>query len=42
MDADFLTKLLTIDNKDIKLQLWHTAGAEKFNSMGTQFYRNSD
>ena len=40
--ADFLTKLLQKDDKQIQLQLWDTAGAEKYNSMGSSFYRNSE
>ena len=40
--ADFLTKEVNIDNKVVQLQLWDTAGTEKFNSMGNQFYRNAE
>ena len=40
--ADFLTKEVNIDGTTIQLQLWDTAGAERFNSMGPSFYRNSD
>ena len=40
--ADFLTKEVSIDGTIIQLQIWDTAGAERFNSMGPSFYRNSD
>ena len=40
--ADFLTKEVNIDGTIIQLQLWDTAGAERFNSMGPSFYRNSE
>ena len=40
--ADFLTKEVNIDGTLIQLQLWDTAGAERYNSMGPSFYRNSD
>ena len=28
--------------ESIQLQLWDTAGAERYNSMGSSFYRNSE
>ena len=40
--ADFLTKALTRGEELIQLQLWDTAGTEKYNSMGSNFYRNSE
>jgi Ras-related protein Rab-7A len=40
--ADFLTKEVNIDGTVIQLQLWDTAGAERYNSMGPSFYRNSE
>ena len=40
--ADFLTKALTRGEEIIQLQLWDTAGTEKYNSMGSNFYRNSE
>ena len=39
--ADFLTKSIQKDEDTIQLQLWDTAGAEKYHSMGQSFYRNS-
>ena len=40
--ADFLTKEININGKMVQLQLWDTAGAEKFHSMGKSFYRGSE
>lgn len=40
--ADFLTKLMQRGEESIQLQLWDTAGAERYNSMGSSFYRNSE
>ena len=40
--ADFLSKEVNIDGTLIQLQMWDTAGAERFNSMGPSFYRNSE
>ena len=39
--ADFLTKSIEKGNDVIQLQLWDTAGTERFHSMGASFYRNS-
>lgn len=40
--ADFLTKSIQKNDDLIQLQLWDTAGAEKYHSMGTSFYRGSE
>ncbi len=40
--ADFLKKEVTIDNTVITLQIWDTAGQEKFQSLGYAFYRGAD
>lgn len=40
--VDFLIKNLIIDNKKIKLQIWDTAGQEKFRSITKTYYRNVD
>ena len=37
-----MTKPITKDGDTIQLQLWDTAGAEKFHSIGQSFYRNSE
>jgi small GTP-binding protein len=40
--ADFLTKTILLDDKKITLQCWDTAGKERFQSLGTSFYRGTD
>lgn len=40
--ADFLNKETIIDGEVIHLQLWDTAGHEKFHTLGPSFYRNSE
>eukprot|EP00829_Urostomides_striatus_P009457 TRINITY_DN2069_c0_g2_i1.p1 TRINITY_DN2069_c0_g2~~TRINITY_DN2069_c0_g2_i1.p1 ORF type:complete len:248 (-),score=81.43 TRINITY_DN2069_c0_g2_i1:29-727(-) len=40
--ADFLTKDLEIDGKKVKLQIWDTAGQEKYISLGIAYYRGAD
>lgn len=40
--ADFLMKEIIIDGQVVQLQLWDTAGQEKFHSLGAAFYRNSE
>ena len=39
--ADFLTKSIQKNDDFIQLQLWDTAGAEKFHSIGQSFYRGA-
>lgn len=38
---DFLTKKIEVDDKDVKLQLWDTAGQEKFHSIISSYARDS-
>ncbi|KAL7714569.1 Ras-related protein Rab-7b [Entamoeba marina] len=40
--ADFLTKEVNVDGTAVTLQIWDTAGHEKFMSFGAAFYRGSD
>ena len=40
--ADFLTKQIKKEDCTINLQIWDTAGSEKFHSITTGFYRNSE
>lgn len=40
--ADFLMKEIMIDGQVVQLQLWDTAGQEKFHSLGSAFYRNAE
>ena len=39
--VDFLMKSLEIDGKIVKLQLWDTAGQEKYKSMVSSYYRGA-
>jgi len=38
---DFRIKTVDLNEKKIKLQLWDTAGIEKFRSVASSFYRNA-
>ncbi|KAI8621639.1 ras-related protein rab-7 [Chytriomyces sp. MP71] len=40
--ADFLTKDLELDGKNVTTQIWDTAGQERFQSLGVAFYRGAD
>jgi len=40
--ADFVTKEITIEDKNVTLQIWDTAGQERFQSLGAAFYRGAD
>ena len=40
--ADFLTKQIKKGDANINLQLWDTAGSERYHSIGSGFYRNSE
>lgn len=40
--VDFFMKSITIGDKSIKMQLWDTAGTEKFRSITTGYYRGAD
>eukprot|EP01126_Amoeba_proteus_P048836 TRINITY_DN5669_c0_g2_i6.p1 TRINITY_DN5669_c0_g2~~TRINITY_DN5669_c0_g2_i6.p1 ORF type:complete len:191 (-),score=24.19 TRINITY_DN5669_c0_g2_i6:151-723(-) len=40
--ADFFVQDVVIDGKVITLQLWDTAGTERFSSLGRSFYRGAD
>ncbi|KAK9163961.1 hypothetical protein Syun_004863 [Stephania yunnanensis] len=42
LGADFLTKHVLINGKRVILQIWDTAGQEKYNSLGVAFYRGVD
>ena len=42
LGADFLTKNVVIDDNVVQLQLWDTAGSERFHSLGCSFYRNTE
>ncbi|CAL6045705.1 Rab2a [Hexamita inflata] len=40
--ASFLRKLLNINNTNIKLQIWDTAGQEKFRALTPMYYRSAE
>lgn len=40
--VEFATKVIQIFNKQIKLQIWDTAGQEGFRSITRSFYRSAD
>ncbi|KAK2952083.1 putative GTP-binding protein yptV5 [Blattamonas nauphoetae] len=40
--ADFLTKEVIVDGRQVTMQIWDTAGLERFQSLGVAFYRGSD
>lgn len=40
--VDFKIKIKKINNKNIKLNIWDTAGQEKFRSLISSYYRNVD
>ena len=40
--SDFLTKDLIVENEKLKLQIWDTAGQEKYISLGLAYYRGAD
>eukprot|EP00826_Nyctotherus_ovalis_P056652 TRINITY_DN7693_c0_g1_i20.p1 TRINITY_DN7693_c0_g1~~TRINITY_DN7693_c0_g1_i20.p1 ORF type:complete len:187 (-),score=65.09 TRINITY_DN7693_c0_g1_i20:247-807(-) len=40
--SDFLTRDLTINEEKIKLQIWDTAGQEKYRSLSLAYYRGAD
>ena len=40
--TDFLTKDLIIENKHVSMQIWDTAGQEKFHSLQGVFYKGAD
>ncbi|XP_053552205.1 ras-related protein Rab-7a-like [Bombina bombina] len=40
--ADFLTKELRVDDKYVTVQIWDTAGTERFQSLGAALYRGTD
>ena len=41
MGIDFKVRRLEIDGKTIKVQIWDTAGQEKFNAITTAYYRQA-
>lgn len=40
--ADFLSKQIEVDGKFYTLQIWDTAGQDRYQSLGSTFYRGAD
>lgn len=40
--TEFYSKQLCVHEKNISLKIWDTAGEERFQSLGSQFYRSTD
>uniref|UniRef100_A0A1I8AZ49 Ras-related protein Rab-7b n=1 Tax=Meloidogyne hapla TaxID=6305 RepID=A0A1I8AZ49_MELHA len=40
--VDFLQKQLTVDGVDVTLHIWDTAGFERYQSLGSAYYRGAD
>jgi len=40
--ADFSCKTIDVDGQKVELQIWDTAGEERFHSVGAAFYRGTD
>ena len=40
--VEFISKVLTVDNKKIKLQIWDTAGHETFYSITRSYFRDAN
>ena len=39
--VSYSSKIVKVNNKDVQLDLWDTAGQEKFRSLGMYFYKDS-
>lgn len=39
--VDFSSKVIKLEEKEVRLQLWDTAGQEKFRSMAKNYYRGA-
>mmetsp|Transcript_11150 Transcript_11150/g.16809 ORF Transcript_11150/g.16809 Transcript_11150/m.16809 type:complete len:201 (+) Transcript_11150:56-658(+) len=39
--ASFMSKIVTVNNKPIKFQMWDTAGQEKYHSLAPMYYRGA-
>ncbi|XP_043932778.1 ras-related protein Rab-7b isoform X2 [Protopterus annectens] len=42
LGASILSKIIEIDNTNLKLQIWDTGGQERFKAMVSAFYKGSD
>lgn len=42
INTEYYSKIVTVDEKVLKLQIWDTCGQEAFNSVVSNFFRNTD
>lgn len=42
INAEYHSKIVTVEEKVLKLQIWDTCGQEAFNSVVSNFFRNTD
>lgn len=42
LGVDFLSKTISIDNRLAKMEIWDSAGQDRFQSMGVAYYRGAD
>jgi len=40
--ASFLTKMMTVNERQIKFEMWDTAGQERYRALAPMYYRNAD
>ena len=40
--AEYKEKMITLNNRNIRLQIWDTSGQERYRSIAQNFYRGSD
>ncbi|KAI9093131.1 P-loop containing nucleoside triphosphate hydrolase protein [Phlyctochytrium arcticum] len=40
--ADFVTRTVSVGDRNVAIQIWDTAGQERFQSLGVAFYRGAD
>jgi len=40
--SDFLKKEIMVENSQVTLTIWDTAGQEQYQSLGSSYYRGSD
>ena len=40
--VDFKEKIIKMEDKEVKLQIWDTSGQERFRSITKNFYKNAD
>ena len=41
-DATYLEKIIKVDNQNVKLVIWDTAGQEKYHALNSVYYRGAE